>query len=232
MGHLGGFAYGGRTNALGEPEDTEDPPDVGGAFTGLDGGAHGVQMRAGMAGAVQEGERRWWRARRAIAVIDAVPAALLPHVLAQELAGREHEVPDVELGPAHLDALPDPARRYRVVGGLDLDAAVEMHGAQAVALVAKRLEWWRLERRLPLGKHRGDLPLRRSMDARVDPMRFPSIEIGLRRLERTKHCPRKGVCCACPTLDPTFPLRSGSRVRLGTARRRRRTARALRDRSD
>jgi hypothetical protein len=188
-------------------------------------------MRAGMASAVEEGERRRWSAGRAIAVVDAVPAALRPHVLAQELAGREHQDTDVEVGPLHLDALADPAGGHRVVGGLDLDAAIEMHGAQAVAVVAKGLERQRLERRLLLGKHRGDLPLRRAVDARVGPMGLPSIEIGLRRLERLEAQPAQGRSLRVP--DARLDLSLCDRDRgCDTARRRRRSARAPRGRAD
>jgi hypothetical protein len=55
-----------------------------------------------------------------------------------------------------------------------------VHGADAEAVVAKRLEWQRAERGPLLGKHGGDLPLCRTVDAGVGPMGFPS-----RRLSRT-----------------------------------------------
>ena len=59
-----------------------------------------------------------------------------------------------------------------------------MDRALAEAVVAKRFERQRPERRPLLGKHRGDLALRRAVDARVGPARFPAIEVRLRRLER------------------------------------------------
>ena len=90
----------------------------------------------------------------------------------------------MQVVPLHLDAPADPAGRRAVVGGLDFDAAIEMHRALAEPVIAKRLERQRAERGLLLGKHRGDLALRRAVDARVGPARLPAIEIRLRRLER------------------------------------------------
>ena len=51
-------------------------------------------------------------------------------MLAQQLPGLRIEQADVQVVPLHLDALPDPAGRRAVVRGLDFDAAIEMHGAR------------------------------------------------------------------------------------------------------
>jgi hypothetical protein len=59
-----------------------------------------------------------------------------------------------------------------------------MHRADAEAVIAKRLERQRAERRLLLGKHRGDLAFRRAVDAGISPVRFPAIEVRLRLVER------------------------------------------------
>ena len=83
-----------------------------------------------------------------------------------------------------MDALPDPAWGRRVVRGVDFDAAIEMHRAHAEAVVAKRLDRQRLQRRALLRKHLGDLTLRGAVDPRVGPVRLPAIEIGLRLFER------------------------------------------------
>ena len=88
-----------------------------------------------------------------------------------------------EVVPLHVDATPDPARRGAVIRRVDLHAAIEVHGADAEAVVAKRLERQRAERRLLLSKHGGDLPLRGAVDARVGSVRFPAIEVRLRRLQ-------------------------------------------------
>ena len=81
-GHLGGFVHGGRAEALRETEDAEDPPDADHTFAGLNGRTHCVQMRAGMAGAGEQGECRRWRAGRAVAVVDvSMTNTLVPDVV-------------------------------------------------------------------------------------------------------------------------------------------------------
>ena len=104
-------------------------------------------------------------------------------MLAQELSRLRGEQADVQIIPLHLDPLADPAGRRAVVRGFDFDAAIEVHRAFAVAVIPKRFERERTERGLLLGKHHGDLPLRRAVDARVRPARFPAIQIRLRLVE-------------------------------------------------
>jgi len=111
--------------------------------------------------------------------------------------------------PLHLDALPDPAGRRAVVRRLDFHAAIEMDRALAVAVIAKRFEWERAERRLLLRKHRGYLPLRGAVDARVSPARLPAIP---------------------NTLAPPRASRSGGRGAASSARDRRRLRPSLYDR--
>ena len=113
-----------------------------------------------------------------------MPAARGAQMLAQELSGLRREQADVQIVPLHLDALADPAGRRAVVRGLDFDAAIEVHRPFAVPVIAKRFERQRPERGLLLGKHRGDLSLRRAVDARVGPARLPAIQVRLRLLER------------------------------------------------
>jgi hypothetical protein len=89
----------------------------------------------------------------------------------------------------HLDALPDPAGRCRVVRGVHFDAAIEMDRPQPIAVIAKRFDRQRLQRGSFLGKHGGDLTLRRAVDPCVGPVRVPAIEIGLALLERLETHP-------------------------------------------
>ena len=89
-------------------------------------------------------------------------------------------MPDI---PLHLHAPADPARRRAVVSGLDLHAAVQMHRALAVLVIAERLDGQRQQRGPLFGEHRRDLPLGRAVDARVGPALFPVIQVGLRLLE-------------------------------------------------
>ena len=81
--------------------------------------------------------------------------------------------------PLHLDPPSDPARRRAVVGGFDFDAAVQMHGALAVLVIAERFERQRQQERLLFGKHGRHLPFGGAVDARVGPARFPVVQIGL-----------------------------------------------------
>ena len=152
-------------------------------------------------------------------------------VLAQELAGLRREQADVQIVPLHLDALPDPAGRRAVVRGLDFDAAVEMHRAFAEAVVAKRFERERPERGPLLGKHHGDLALRGAVDARVGPVRFPAIQIRLRRLERleAQALQRRLLRVADAGFDFPFAIGIADAARQA---RRRRSGRARRDRAD
>ena len=50
--------------------------------------------------------------------------------------------------------------------------------------MAKRLEWEWAEGEPLLRKHGGDLALRRAVNARVGPVRFPAVEVRLRLLQR------------------------------------------------
>jgi hypothetical protein len=94
--------------------------------------------------------------------MDSVAPTRLSPVLAQERASHRVAQPHVMLVPlGGWTALlvPEPARGRRIIGAGDLDAAVEMHGAGAVLVVAKRFERQRPETRLLLGEHGGDLAL-------------------------------------------------------------------------
>ena len=83
-----------------------------------------------------------------------------------------------------------------------------MDRALAKAVVAKRFERQRAERRPLVGKHRGDLTLRRAVDAGVGPVRLPPIEIRLRGFERLEAEPfqRRLLRVADARLDLAFPI--------------------------
>src|SRR5664279_4556396 len=81
---------------------------------------------------VRSGVRLGWSSS-----FNAIPAALLAHVFAQELPGLGIEQSNIQLIPLHSNHAPDPAWRCAVVGGLDLDAAVQMHDALTVLVIAE-----------------------------------------------------------------------------------------------
>ena len=85
-----------------------------------------------------------WGTPRTVLIADAVRAALLPQMLAQQLSGPRIEQAHEQPVPLHQHLAPDPSRRRSVVGRLHLDTAVQVNGAIAVLVVAERLQRQRL----------------------------------------------------------------------------------------
>ena len=130
-------------------------------------------------------------------------------MLTQQLARLRGEQTDMQVVPLHLDPSADPPGWCAVVRGLDLDAAIEVHRAFAVPVIAKRFERERAERRLLLGKHDGDLPLRRAVDTRVRPARLPPIQIRLRVFERLEAEAAQRRLLRVPDAGFDFPFAIG-----------------------
>jgi len=130
-------------------------------------------------------------------------------MLAQELAGFGGEQAHVHVVPLHLHLLPNPPGRCTVVRGLDLDAAIEVHRALAVPVIAKWLERQRAEGGLLLGKHHGDLPFRRAVNASIRPALFPVIEISLRFIQtlEAETFQRRSLSVAYTRLNLAFAIR-------------------------
>jgi hypothetical protein len=103
-------------------------------------------------------------------------------MLPQELAGLGVEQTDKQPIPLHIDEPADPARRRAIIGGLDLDAAIRMHRAFAVLVIAEGIEGQREQRRPFLGEHRRNLAFGGAVDPRVGPTLFPAVQVGLRFL--------------------------------------------------
>jgi hypothetical protein len=81
------------------------------------------------------------RARRLGGLVflrDAVAAALLPPMFAQELSGARIQDSHRLAVPLHFHAAADPAGRCAVVGSFDFDAAIQVHSAFAELVMA---EW-------------------------------------------------------------------------------------------
>ena len=144
---------------------------------------HGGDGGAGPLGGGEQSEGLRRGAGGPVRVGDAMPAPWRTQVLAEELAGAGVEQPDVDVVPLYVDAAADPAGRRAVLGRRDLDAAVQMHGAAAGLVVAKRLEGQRAERRTLFGKHGGDLALGRAVDAGIGPAPLPAVQIPLAVVE-------------------------------------------------
>ena len=142
--------------------------------------------------------------------MDRMAPARLPAMLAEQQAGGGIEQPDVVVVPLDGDVAAEPARRRRVVGAGHFDAAVEMHRAGAVLVVAKGLDRQRPEVRLLLGEHGGDLALGGAVDAGIGPARVPAIEIRLGLGERleAQALKRRRLGVADGRLD--FPLPIGA----------------------
>src|SRR5271165_3731920 len=149
------------------------------AFLTMDGVAERADMQSSSTGPPQQLRGAQGRPLGAVLGLDAIPSSLLAQVFAQQLPGLGIEQADIQVIPLHPDLASDPARRCPVVSGFDLDAAVQMHDAFAVLVIAERLQWKRKQRGFLFGKHGSHLPLGGAVDAGVGPALFPVIEVGL-----------------------------------------------------
>src|SRR5450432_3192729 len=70
-----------------------------------------------------------------VLVRDAVVAALLAQMFAQQLTGTGIKHSHRAAIPLHLDGAADPARRRTVVSGFHFDAAIEVHSSVAELIV-------------------------------------------------------------------------------------------------
>src|SRR3989441_6419938 len=169
---------------LDEAEDAENATDPRLAVAAVDRGAERADVRAGPRGLSQQGHRGQRGPRRPIGGVNRVaPAHGLAAVLAQELACGRIQQADVAGVPLDRDLGAEPTGGRAVVRVVDLDTAVEMDGAGAELVVAKRLDGQRPERGPLLGEHRGDLTLGRAVDAGVGPASIPAIEVRLGGVE-------------------------------------------------
>ena len=111
--------------------------------------------------------------------------------------------------PTAPDAPADPARRRTVVGRFDFHAAVQVHRAFAVLVIAERLDGQRQQGRPLFGEHGRHLPLGGAVDARVGPALFPMIQIGLRFLQafETHALQRRLLRMADAALDLPLAIR-------------------------
>src|SRR5262250_799145 len=145
----------------------------------MDGLAERADVCTGASCAPQQLRNAQRRALGVIFGLDAIPAAFLAHMFAQQLAGLRIEQADKQLVPLHAHEASDPAWWSAVVSGFDFHAAVQMHDAFAILVVAERFEWQRKQERFLFCKHGGNLAFGGAVNAGVGPALFPAIEIGL-----------------------------------------------------
>jgi hypothetical protein len=86
----------------------------------------------------QKIQRRFRRLFRPVLGKHAPASTTRRDVLAQKLAGARLEKAHAQAVPLHVHGATDPTGWRVIVAGVDLDAAVQMHGAFAVLVVAGR----------------------------------------------------------------------------------------------
>ena len=135
---------------------------------------------------------------------------LLHQVLAEQLPCQRVQQRDMGGIPLHLNAAADPAWRRSVVSGFHFDAAIRVHCAFAVLVLAEWLDWQRKQCETLFGKPRRNLPLSGSVNARVGPALLPVVQIGLRLFEALEALPFERRLLRMP--DAGFNLAFAIRV--------------------
>ena len=128
---------GGRAVGARQGEEPLDAPDGPERVVGVERRREGADVGADRGRPRQEREGGRGGAPRPVVGVFAIAAGMLALVLAQERIRQAIEDADGALVPRDEDLVADPARRDAVIGGGDLDAAVEVHGARAELVVAK-----------------------------------------------------------------------------------------------
>src|SRR6516225_11935111 len=113
-------------------------------------------------------------------------------MLAQQLPGPWGQQANMQGIPLDLHLPSDPTWRRTIIGRLDLDTTVQMHRALAILVIAEGLEGQRQQGGTFFGKHGRHLPFGRTVNARVRPALFPTIQITLRLLQAFEAQPFQG----------------------------------------
>ena len=177
----------------------------------MDGLAERADVRSGPAGSPQQLGSAQRCSLRVVLVLDSIPAALLAHMFAQQLAGFRIEQADVQLSPTA------PAARGRSSLAARHSKRLRLRHSHPDARCARRIG---NSGRVPPAVVAGAVSLRRTSrrpgvwwcrECACRPSVLPSDPDKLGLLpELSKRRPLSGVFLACPTPDSTFPLRSGS----------------------
>src|SRR6266852_6000966 len=149
---------------------------------------HGLAQNADpIAGALSAPQQLLRRERCLLLAVfgkDAMCAARLTQVLAQQLSGVRMEQANSPSIPLHLDPPADPAGRRAVVSRFDFHAAIHMNRAFAVLVIAEWLDRKRQQSGFLFREHGRHLAFGGAVDACVRPVLLPSIQVGLCFWER------------------------------------------------
>src|SRR2546425_4172230 len=103
----------------------------------MDGFAKGADVRSSASRPRQQLRCGEWRFLRIVLRADAMPAALLPDMLAEKLMRFRIENANVKRIRLNIDELSNPARRNAVIGCVHFDTSIQMHGAFAVLVITE-----------------------------------------------------------------------------------------------
>src|SRR2546422_2230131 len=134
-----GILNGSDAELLCKRQHAENATNASFSLMTMDRVAECADVRSGAGGTRQQLSRRERRLLGIVFRVNAMPAALLPDVLAQKLMCFRIENADVKRIPLDLNELSNPTRRNAVVGRVYLDTSIQMHGAFTVLVIAKRL---------------------------------------------------------------------------------------------
>src|SRR5215469_10843232 len=159
------------------------------AFALIDGVAENTDLRSGPLGAPQQLSRTERHFLGVIFLLNAIPTGSLAEMLAQKFVGMGVQDPHLRFVPLHVDRPADPTRWRAVIGGGNLDAAVQVNDTLPVLVVTERFERQRKQEWFFFREHGRDLSFGRAMNARISPTLFPAIQIRLRFLQALEALP-------------------------------------------
>ena len=117
--------------------------------------------------------------RGAVLVRDAIVAALLAQMFAQQLTSAGIEYTHRAVVPLSLNLTADPSWRGAVISRFDLNAAIQVDPSVSELIVAEGFDREREQGRLLLGEYGCHLTFGGAVDAGVGPVLLPAVEVGL-----------------------------------------------------
>jgi hypothetical protein len=143
QGRRAGVLHAGDAVLLDQRQHAQNAAHAGLAILAVHRTAEGSDLGSGSIGPRQQLQDAPRCLFGAIFLLDAVAAAGLTQVFAQQFSALRMQQPHPAGIPLHLDFPSNPARGSAVVGRLDLHATVQMHRAFPVLVIAEGLEWQR-----------------------------------------------------------------------------------------